>query len=165
MMYGKIFIDVQGFKGSYNQFILKEIAVLSEENQVQHFIIQPTQSCSNLPHHLQVQAQWLYNNYHNLSWNGGFTDLDPVVKWISQILKEKHIYVKGAEKVKWIIDLFQLDKENVCIEDLDRIGCPNLDTLRKTFTTEPRCMLHSGCCALQNTYLCKKFIEKNKEIN
>lgn len=155
------FIDVQGFKGHKNQFVLKEIALLHGENNLQHFIIQPPTDLENLPWHLQTQAQWLFRNHHGLNWNGGFTTLDSVTQWFSNILRGNIIYVKGLEKAKWISDLFYLH-ENADIRDLDAEGAPNLEALRKTFAGTPRCIIHTGTCALQNVYLCKNFFE-NKE--
>lgn len=157
------FIDVQGFKGSNNQFVLKEIALLHDENNLQHFIIQPPSDFENLPYHLQAQAQWLFRNHHGFTWNGGFTSLDSVTQWFSNILRGSIVYVKGLEKAKWIADLFYLH-ENVDIRDLDAEGCPKLDTLKKTFTDTPRCIIHSGTCALQNVYLCKKFVENKINV-
>lgn len=155
------FIDVQGFRGANNQFVLKEIAILHDEYNLQHFIIRPPTDFGKLPYHLQTQAQWLFRNHHGLTWNGGFTTLNSVANCFSNILRGSIIYVKGVEKAKWIADLFYLDG-NADIRDLDTEACPSLDMLRKKFTDTPRCIIHSGSCALQNVFLCKKFME-NKE--
>lgn len=42
-------IDLQGYKGVYNEFILKEIAALNNGNKLQHFIVKSPYEINKLP--------------------------------------------------------------------------------------------------------------------
>lgn len=160
-------IDMQGFKGPNNQFIVKEIAVLYKDNTHQHFIVQPPYDMKCLSEELQKQVIWLYHNYHGLSWNGGSTTLQEVLNLISFKLRHHDkIYVKHLEKEQWLRTLFENSNNNnnnyvklIPIVNLDNLDCPNIHTLKKTFPLY-HCSLHSGCCALQNIYLFYCFINK-----
>lgn len=150
------FIDVQGFKGAYNSFIVKEIAILNDRNECQHFIVHPPYNISNLPPDLHRKAYNTCQNHHGLDWTIGFSPLDAIIDHFSGVLNSHTIYVKGAEKVKWIKDLFRLG-ENANVQNLDEKGCPRIENMRRTYPDISRCIVHQGTCALQNVYLCKKF--------
>lgn len=152
------FIDVQGFNGPYNSFILKEIALLNDQNEFQHFIIHSPYNFNNLPPFLQSRAYNVYQKHHGLEWSAGFTPLEAIIVQFSEILKGHDIYVKGSSKIKWIRDLFRLD-ENTNVRDLIEEGCPNIENLRRTFPNIQRCIVHHGVCALQNVSLFKMYME------
>lgn len=156
------FIDMQGFKGLNNKFIVKEIAVLYKDNTYQHFILYPPFNLQTLSIELQRQASWLYQNYHGLSWDGGNTSLEEALKDISTKLhNHTTIYVKHLEKEQWLNELFT-DNNNKTIKqmkiiNLDTFDCPNIQILKKTYPLY-HCLLHRGCCAFQNIFLFYHFL-------
>lgn len=152
------FIDIQGFNGPYNSFILKEIALLNDQDEFQHFIVHSPYNFNNLPPYLQSQAYRVYQKHHGLKWSEGFTPLESIITRFSEMLKEHVIYVKGSAKIKWIKDLFRLG-ENSNVQDLTEEGCPNIENLRRTFPDVKRCIVHHGVCALQNVLLFKMYLE------
>lgn len=157
------FIDVQGFKGPQNSFIVKEIALLNDQNEFQHFIVNSPYDINNLPPYLQSQAYYVYQKHHGIEWSSGFTPLDSIIVRFSHVLEGHIIYVKGAAKIKWIKDLFRLGG-NADVQDLSEQGCPSIENLRRTFPGIQRCVIHHGVCALQNVLLLKMYIQ-NKDKN
>lgn len=158
-----MFIDVQGYNGPYNSFILKEFAILWETNEVQHFIVQSPYNFTNLPPHLQKQANYMCEKHHGIGWNCGFTSLDTIITCFSEMIKGQTIYVKGKSKVKWIRDLFKLD-DSVIIRNLDEDGYPNIENLRRMFPHTQRCILHNGVCALQNVKMLLNYQQQEQNI-
>lgn len=152
-------IDIQGFKGLKHTFILKEIAIITHDGMFQHFIIKPPYEFNCLPPKLQNQAKWLYNYHHGHQWNDGYTSLNNIKQLFINIFKDKSIFINGKDKIKWILDTFDLDKNNVMIYNIKEIDCPSLAQLRKIYLNLPRCISHSGVCALENVFLYKEFLD------
>lgn len=152
-----LLIDLQGYKGVYNEFILKEIAVINNGNELQHFIVKPPYELNKLPLELQYQAKWLQFNHHGLGWTGGTTSLYDVIQLLKPILLDnKLIYVKGPEKGDWLNQIFKIP---LVVEDLHNLGCPNLQILKRQYNNDTsRCFIHKGRCALENVFLIKKFL-------
>lgn len=152
-------IDMQGFRGCNNTFIIKELAVVNvNENFHRHFILKPPFSFSTLSRELQCQAHWVYENHHGLKWEGGLTTFWEVKEYLLLNMKNTTIYVKGTEKKKWLDDLLG----NIALVfNVEDHSCPNLKSLKQNYPDMLRCNAHSGCCALQNAFLLKKFITQN----
>lgn len=163
-----ILVDIQGFRGINNKFVLKEIAVLDNGNRLQHFTIKSPYKINKLSPNLQYEAKWLKRYHHGLEWNMGATCIEAMKQQLKPILQNSRVvYVKGHEKGAWLKQLFEM---SLIVEDLSTLGCPNLQTLKslqyknnKIF----RCLIHSGSCSLENIILLKKFLdciylEKNK---
>ncbi|CAH1981676.1 unnamed protein product [Acanthoscelides obtectus] len=56
-----------------------------------------------LPPPLKIQAKWLTDNYHGISWNSGFTPLHKFGNIIKHIADgADRIYVKGREKAAYL---------------------------------------------------------------
>lgn len=153
-------VDFQGFGVFNNHFILKELA-LRHDGHHYHFIITPPCNLSQLPTSLQRQVCWLYNNYHRLSWNGGWINFTKVKIFLRNKIQNGTVYVKGKEKAQWLMEL--LSNENVQIQNVEDIfNCPNLRELKRNYPNQIKCQNHSNCCALQNVYLLSKFLTESK---
>lgn len=111
-----VFVDVQGFKTALNYFVVKEIYILSK-NLKFHEIIKPPFSYGNLTTETKKQVNWLEKNYHGLSWSNGCITDNELEKTISPVLKGKGVFVKGAEKVDWIHEMFNTKMIVVNLED------------------------------------------------
>lgn len=143
-------VDLQGFKGENNEFIVKEVAALIHKYFNVHFIIKPPYRINYLPSELQRQARWLTKNYHGIAWEDGWSTFEDAIKIVSNALQNKTVYVKGEEKKQWLEKFLQ--KKPFAIYNLDDLGYPTLQRLKNCYAT-PRCLSHSGHCALQNVYL------------
>lgn len=159
-----VIIDVQGYKDWGNNFIVKEIAVLYNENEYQRFLIKPPYDFSYLTEGERKQVLWLQSYKHGLRWNEGVNRYASVRTFlIENIDSHTNVYVKGVEKKKWITSL--LGREDG-VNNVEEIGCDSLDYLRKYYPTNRRCTStsHSGVCALENVYLISNFL-KNKAMS
>ena len=153
-------VDVQGFGEFNNGFIVKELAVLHNDHH-HHFIVNPPSYFNLLSTSLKRQANWLYQNYHGITWNGGVTNFSQVKIFLRKQIQAGVVYVKGTEKSQWLREL--LKSENIDVINLEDISnCPNLKELRKMYPSEIKCLNHGKCCALQNVYLLSKFIREAK---
>lgn len=151
-------VDFQGFGVFNNGFILKEIAVFHNDHH-HHFIVNSPFNLNLLSTPLRRQASWLYQNYHGLTWNSGFTNFSRVKIFLREQIQSGVVYVKGTEKSQWLREL--LNSENIEVINLEDIySCPSLKELRRIFPNQIKCLSHGKCCALQNVYLLSKFIRQ-----
>lgn len=152
-------VDVQGFKTDDNRFILKEIAILSN-NRLQVFLIKPPFPYYELTKTERRQVLWIERN-RGIYWKEGFVTYLNCVDYISNILKNKHIYTKGLEKVKWI-------KKTLGIENVNNIedkNCPCFNILYDKYKDSNiyfYCFYHSKICALKNVFCIFKWCNENK---
>lgn len=153
-----VIVDVQGFKSEDNVFIPKEIAILSE-NRALMIIIKPPYPFYNLTRKERLTVAWIEKN-RGILWNEGFVPYFCYKSLISEFFKNKYIYTKGYEKVKWLKEI--LDSENV--HNLEDFNCPNLETLYKRYATAldiQTCIYHSNICAYKNVTCMKKWCIEN----
>lgn len=155
-----VILDLQGFLGKHNKFILKEIAILSNETpfECKHFIIEKSFKFHKLPLDQQITNSWLYHNHHGIHWNTGTSKLEDVIKYMETNLSNKNIYLKGQQKICWLNELIGY-MDNYWIHDFEDYDCPSLKILKNQYSTNT-CFNHTGgavCCALQNIHLYKKF--------
>lgn len=150
-------VDIQGFRGIRNKFVVKELAVSYNIREFQNFLIKPPYAFEDLPHKQQNQAKWLFNNHHGLTWNEGSINFESVRLFLQANLKDTTIYVKGSEKKSWLYDVLG---ENYTIYDLDDFGASNLQKLREKYPYVFKCPTHSGFCALQNVLVLRNFVDE-----
>ena len=68
-------LDFQGFKNPHNEYIIKELALISTDGQIYELhLFQPPCDFNQLPAHLQKQVVWLEKQYHGLYWGSGFRE-------------------------------------------------------------------------------------------
>lgn len=154
-------VDVQGFKDQHNKFIVKELAILSSEDKLQHFIFQPPFKFEDLTPKIKKQVFWLKHNLHGFGWHDGYVPYHYLYTVVTPLLAEKNIYVKGLEKKEWLKDFLG---DGVTIWNIeDELNCPKLSWLR-FLHTEFSCLNHKGQCALQNVFTIRKFLVHMKQI-
>lgn len=157
-------VDLQGFKTDGNKFILKEIAILSND-QLQVFLIKPPFPFYDLTKTERKQVSWIERN-RKIYWNEGYIPYSKHKMYIADILKSKHIITKGLEKVIWINEILSDDNNNnYCIYNLEDSGCPSIMTLYEKYESSIdmfRCSYHSFICAMKNVLCFKKWCEDNK---
>lgn len=149
-----IFVDVQGFKNQSNEFIVKELAIATQEH-THIFLIKPPYPFSALTEEERKRVWWIENN-RGYRWSEGYIDYREFRRIIKPYLKDRTIIVKGEEKVKWVQEL--CDHNNVL--DITDKGLPNLNSLNKLYCNDIfiyNCFIHRKCCALKNVLCIKKW--------
>lgn len=124
------FVDIQGFRGNDNSFIIKEIAFY-KSGVLFTYLFAPPYNYTLLEKKFRKQAVWLFLNHHNLRWNEGYISYSSVKDIIYKELIIKNtnntiIYVKGDEKVKWLQEYCDVPSVNI---DSLRICRLNLNSM------------------------------------
>lgn len=146
-------MDLQGFKTNKNEFIVKEFAYSTPE-YTQVFLIKPPFPFSKLSEDEKRQTRWLEKHF-GIMWHEGYVDYREFKRHIVNHIKDKTIFVKGMEKIKWV--------KNLCLDcnviDLGEKGVPNLQELFKycIFECAFNCVYHKKNCALKNVLCIKKW--------
>lgn len=152
-------VDIQGFQNERNEFILKEIAIITK-NQMMILLIKPPYRFYNLSRKERLQVCWIEKN-RGIYWNEGFVDYLNCNFHINNFLKNKQVFVKGSEKVLWLRNI--LDHNN--IYNLEYKNCPSLPKLYEQYKNSPdivSCMNHNKICALKNVHCLNKWCIENK---
>jgi hypothetical protein len=153
-----LFVDLQGFKTSMNEFIVKEFAYSTLE-YTQTFLIKPPFTFSKLLESEKVQTRWL-ENHLGIMWHEGYVDYREFKRLIVNHIKDKTIFVKGVEKIEWVKHLCS----DCTIIDLGEKGSPNLKELIKKYCLPEctfNCVNHKKNCALKNVLCIKKWYLNN----
>lgn len=146
-----MFVDLQGFKGKENDFIVKELAVLSPVGLV-HYIFTPPYKRSLLSSTQIKEVIWLKSNHHGLDWNDGFIPYYKAGALLRNAIGDGTVYVKGFEKIQWIQRLVNARPVIINVENIDcdvRFSDKMVDCLP--------CLNHRGVCALKNVFMLRKW--------
>lgn len=101
-----VFVDVQGFRTKKNRFIVKEFC-LSDDDGIFHSIVKSPYNFKKLNDFHQIHANWVTRFCHGLTWDCGDITIDQLRDTVFPRIKDKHIFVKGAEKITWLKYLFR----------------------------------------------------------
>lgn len=154
-------VDVQGFKSEDNRFILKEIAILCND-QLQVFLFKPPYPYYKLSETERLQVVWIERN-RRIKWNEGFISYSNHEDIITNILNDKYIYTKGLEKLDWIKKMTKNSK----VYNLEDKGCPKLMDLYEQYKSSNEvfnCIYHPTICALKNVTCLRKWCIDNKVL-
>lgn len=150
-------VDFQGFKRPINEFVFKEVAVVTlEEDAIPAvYLFEPPHRWSYLPAKYKSENLWLEYNYHGISWNCGEVPYEEVHETLYNLLRDaSKVHVKGLEKKKW------LEKILSNVYNLEDLGCPSLRKL--TENTEIVCTNHKRTwglhCAAHNVRALKTWL-------
>lgn len=149
----RAFVDVQGFKNNSNKFILKEIAVLTNNSSF-HDVIRSPFSIEHLNAKQKKQTKWLTNNYHGIDWNDGTLSMTKLRKIIEPMLHQKVIFVNGSEKIQWIRFILGDKKNRIKILDLN---CVNQTRKYKNKRICKKHSIENFCCALENVIVLAEY--------
>lgn len=156
------FVDLQGFKDNENRFIVKELAIATED-YTNVFLVKPPYPYKKLTVDEKKHVNWIERK-RGILWCEGYINYGEFKKLVHNILDNKKVIVKGEEKIKWLGELCS----NCIIIDFGSRGCPNLSKLNKKFdTTEANlnCSYHSNYCALKNVICLRKwYVENNLSV-
>ncbi|XP_043485172.1 epsin-2-like [Leptopilina heterotoma] len=78
-------VDIQCFKRPYNEFVIKELAILPLQQDAHPlvYLFEPPYAWSRLPARYKCENRWLTNNYHGIDWAAGdvcYEELQPIIK-------------------------------------------------------------------------------------
>lgn len=152
-----IFVDLQGFKDMNNDFIVKEMS-LALSNHTQTFLVKPPYAYSTLSNNEKKHVSWIEKN-RGIYWKQGYIDYREFKRIAYKLLKNKNIFVKGLEKVKWIKELCS----ECNVENIEDKGCNNFFTLYSKYCkgVSFNCNFHVKECALKNVICIKKWYLEN----
>lgn len=153
-----VIVDVQGFKSELNEFIPKEIAILSNR-RVFVILIKPPCPFYDLTKKERLQVAWIEKN-RGIYWNQGFIPHSNYKNIIDKILENKCIFTKGFEKVLWLRSMLK----NSNIHNLEDRNCPSLISLYDKYLDSHdivSCMYHDNICALKNVCSLNKWCIEN----
>lgn len=153
-------VDVQGFKTEENKFILKELAIVYND-QLQVYLVKPPFSFNNLSATEKKHVKWIERN-RRILWNDGHITYEQCIVDVRKFLSyDIDIYCKGSEKVTWINAV--LGRSDV--KNLEDVHCPNLLSLHEKYKSCNwiySCTSHPTMCALKNVTCLKKWYLENE---
>lgn len=153
-----VIVDIQGFKNERNEFIPKEIAIISKSD-IMILLIKPPYPFYDLTKKERVQVAWIERN-RGIKWNEGIVPYYNYKCKLQDFLKNKCIFTKGAEKVLWLKDIFQ----NNYVYNLEDKGCPNFATMYRDSSNIRSCIYHKNICAVKNVFCLYNWCKENNVI-
>ena len=119
-------VDIQGFKNSSNEFIVKELAIiaLGFDSIPSVYLFKPPFEWSYLSSERKSENFWLVRNYHGMSWDIGevpYYDLSETLR--RNLEKATKVHVKGLQKKRF------LERYIPNIYNTEDLGCPSLQKI------------------------------------
>ena len=101
----KYIVDMQGFKQSGNDFVLKELAIvpLDDGDPPLEFLFKEPFPWKRLTDKYKGENTWLKQFYHGISWDSGdrlYTDIGTVLR--ACLHNATKVLVMGSIKKKWL---------------------------------------------------------------
>ena len=147
-----LILDFQGFKDNTNQFIIKELAIVSKDAKYfQHWTVKSPFSYWDLNIQQQKSCFWNTKYHHGLTWQMGDITIQELHFLLTDILKDCCVFVKGKEKADYIQEHFP----NCYVMELTDF--PSLKSLTKP---KIQCFYHRDSklsCALNNVFKLLKY--------
>ena len=161
-------LDFQGFKDENNDFIVKELAILSTDGEKYELqLFQPPYAFNKLSKDLQKQVIWLEKKFHGLYWSSGQREYNELKDVFEGLEISGTIYVKGVEKQKYVKHLLSNYKVNVV--NLEDLGCPSLSMLKQQMNPivlKPCHFNHTEYnCAYVNVYVLALWLNLEKFVD
>ena len=139
--------DLHWFKGENNEFIVKEFALVNQNDNYALIHFKSPYAKSSLCEKLYREASYLERHYHKISWCSGETDFsDSLI--VDYLKTYNHIYTKGREKADF------LRKYHGDVREIPE-NFPKPDFTKPTWCTDS-CSIHrklqNARCALVSAY-------------
>lgn len=150
-------LDFQGFKIEKNEFVIKELSIISTDGQFYELhLFQPPCEFDELSENVKKQIVWLEKHYHGLYWASGLKEYSELKDIIKGMNISGKVYVKGVEKQKFISETLADLPSATTVINLEDLGCPKLSVLRKelqpTFLKSCSFNHNSNNCAFVNCH-------------
>lgn len=160
--HGAVVMDMQCFKDSDNDFLVKEVCVVDVTTGtllMHHIARPPFDRCLLFTDRLR-ENYWLTRHCHGLEWDQG--DISYVAlldKLRSCLLHRPVIYVKGSQKRTFVTRHLITEPAATVVQDMGDLGCGSLNGPR-TYQTL-RCRHHKNPlnrCALHNCIILRGWL-------
>lgn len=156
----RAFVDLQGFVVDKKEFIVKEFALLSlNDDRIVHLTFKEPHNYWLLSEKARKSVIWT-SEYHGMSWESGQAPYTNLTSFVSKHLKQADdciYYVKGAEKCSWLKKFHRVECVNI-----ENLGCPSLSKLMCKYPVTLRCTAHHQRCAVSHVCLVKRWATLNK---
>lgn len=137
-------VEFQAFYDNNNQYIVKELAIVSEYLQTQLIFKPPNYT---LDSKAQRTARWLSRHYHGIKWDeGGVTYSEELIKGLCKAYET--VYTKGLEKVKFL----QRFHPDVIELDYPSDECASVSCVLKQHSGRFKCALMSAHAGYKHIY-------------
>ena len=141
---GAVVLNLEGFRSKKSGFIIKELAVSTENyNDIISFLLLPPNSFNIHSSSEQSSFLWVSKFLHGLSWD----TLEYPYHYLQKIFQSivlrspfSDFYAKGLEKTETLRQLLQRNVIN-----LESLFCPKIEHL-KLYRETPVCKLHALSC-------------------
>lgn len=156
-----VFADVQGFKRACNEFVVKEICIISGNVEFHELVKSPCQY-SELDWIYRRQANYVTDKHHGLKFDAGNISRDELIERTLEYVTGKVVLVKGVEKVWWLNQIYggYCDFKCVNIENEDYFvrQMTNFLEIMRICPYHLRFKKYYGCrCALSNARSLRDF--------
>lgn len=155
-MESAVIVEFQGFKDGLNNFIVKELCVLTEYRS-DLLVFKPPYDLQQLAPERIRSNTWCTNHLHGFYWNDGscpYGDFEMVLR--KRCKDFQKVYTKGSEKAKFLqtllTDKFVIDFDEVVTESFNSLPEPKIECWYG----------HVGSCALINAYKILEWFEKEQ---
>ena len=124
----KHIVDMQGFKQSGNDFVLKELAIVPLDDNDQPLVFlfkEPFPQKQLTDKYNKGENTWIKQFYHGISWNSGdrpYTDVGSILR--ACLLDATKVLVMVSIKKKW------LERFRFNVHDVTEMGFPPLDKIK-----------------------------------
>lgn len=136
-----IVIDIQGLKDKFNNFLPKEVAIVSvTSDYIGYWLVKAPCAYRDLAPDIKRQNAWLKSHCHGIAWSEGDTSLDTIEKILKKTAEQAdRIFTRGAVKSSYLTDLTGCFIIN--LEEEDNEHPTSFDKLDSGHGT--RCIYHS----------------------
>lgn len=154
-------IEFHGFTGNHGEFIIKELAIVSDDNFYTILHFRSPYDKSELKPKYERTASWLERNYHHINWEYGDTSFSSNnMRVLCSRLKT--IYTKGRQKQEFLRRFHhdvRLIPENSPkpINISYTVNCP--------YHTIGRCALSSACFYMRWLKQQRKPLDFTREVD
>ena len=133
-------VEFHGFKDNYNRFIVKELAVASENFQVQLVFKAPYEQ-NVLTERCRKTVWWLERNFHLINWGEGSVPYDE--GFIRGLLKPfNSVHTKGLEKADFLREFHP--NVNIIADNVVSSECTVRCTLPQHSDASKKCALRTA---------------------
>ncbi|KAG7196480.1 hypothetical protein KM043_000036 [Ampulex compressa] len=150
--------DLQGFKQSGGDFVLKELAIIPLEYDAEPLVrlFEPPFSWIRLTEKYRKENSWRERNLHGISWSSGDWPYMKVGEIIKATLQgAKKVFVSGITHKEW------LQRFRLPVRDIDELGYGTAKKAKLVTVCPHHSKSFKPQCALHNAKLMKQFYLDN----
>lgn len=154
-------VDMQGFKQPGNDFVLKELSIVSLTDHSDPIVLlfKEPFPWRRLTEKYKQMNIWLEHHYHGIPWKSGDIEYTEIGKILREVLHDAtNVFVMGSLKKNW------LERFKFKVVDIAEMGYPPLDKIKLVSV----CLNHNGAykasCALHNVRLMKKYMQERCKV-